>query len=228
MSCTDPHHNPCQTPILLVIILGIFTDTMRPIDTTFIWDLTNNRALMPKIEGGQPMTDNKKSEDSMPRDKHWAAIVNRERLFFTYNLDPLRVMECELNGGPIPKCRFVHKEGMIIVYYCLVYPSQFIIKPRDRVLQYAVSGFYYEPRCQIAEFVVRSIRLSQKFIMLLYTIISCTNGNGKITAENGHHLSMRQRWRADGTCSLSSRGERAVTDDTADLNCHFTEFNLDL
>lgn len=48
-------------------------------------------------------------DNGMPRDKHWSALVNGTKLYFTYNLDPLRVIDCHLQN--IAACHFVHKEG---------------------------------------------------------------------------------------------------------------------
>lgn len=55
------------------------------------------------------MVDNTR-EGEMPRDKHWSALVNHTKLYFTYNLDPLRVIDCGISQSSA-NCRFVHKEG---------------------------------------------------------------------------------------------------------------------
>ncbi|XP_067936625.1 uncharacterized protein [Watersipora subatra] len=105
----EPRIFTVNDTIYLTFNTGIFTETRKTIDSTFVWDLTSNKAIMPKIYGGQPMVDNKQ-DGSMPRDKHWAALVKGPKLFFTYNLDPLRVIDCGIHNSSMD-CTFVHKEG---------------------------------------------------------------------------------------------------------------------
>lgn len=81
---------------------------MKAIDSTFIWDINDSKGIFPKIEGGQPMLNH---SEGFPRDKHWSALVNDTKLFFIYNLDPLRVMDCRMQKQDAP-CHFVHKEGL--------------------------------------------------------------------------------------------------------------------
>ena len=80
---------------------------MKAYDSTFIWDLTHSKGIFPKIKGGQPMLNN---SEGFPRDKHWSALVNGSQLYFTYNLDPLRVIQCHTEREDAD-CHFVHKEG---------------------------------------------------------------------------------------------------------------------
>lgn len=74
-------------------------------DYTVMWDLEQNLAIIPQIEGGTPMV-NATEKDDMPRDKHWMALIQNDELYFVHNLDPLRVMKCDLEG----QCKFVYKE----------------------------------------------------------------------------------------------------------------------
>ena len=50
------------------------------------------------------------NSEGFPRDKHWSALVNGSQLYFTYNLDPLRVIQCHTEREDAD-CHFVHKEG---------------------------------------------------------------------------------------------------------------------
>ncbi|ELU10111.1 hypothetical protein CAPTEDRAFT_187274 [Capitella teleta] len=74
-------------------------------DYTVMWDLDQNIAVIPQIEGGTPMV-NATEKDDMPRDKHWMALVDNDQLYFVHNLDPFRVMKCELDG----QCKFIHND----------------------------------------------------------------------------------------------------------------------
>ena len=49
---------------------------------------------------------NATEKNDMPRDKHWMALVDDDQLYFVHNLDPLRVMHCDLDAY----CEFVHNE----------------------------------------------------------------------------------------------------------------------
>lgn len=97
------------TLVFFPIVSGVFSPSKVAIDSTFIWNLNEERAILPVIHGGNPMLDNT-IENTMPRDKHWSAIVNHTKLYFVYNMDPLRVMDCQLGSSAL--CKFIHKEGM--------------------------------------------------------------------------------------------------------------------
>lgn len=70
-----------------------------------LWDYDLNLPLIPRIKGGSPMV-NATEKNDMPRDKHWMALVQDDELYFVHNLDPLRVMHCDLDAY----CEFVHNE----------------------------------------------------------------------------------------------------------------------
>lgn len=53
--------------------------------------------------------------EGFPRDKHWSALTNDSKLYFIYNLDPLRVIDCRLKTDDT-RCHFVHKEGMYLTW----------------------------------------------------------------------------------------------------------------
>ena len=76
-----------------------------PMDFTIIWDYFDNRPIIPDIVGGSPML-RVKEKDSMPRDKHWMSFILKDKLYFVQNIDPLRVMNCDVNA----KCEFVHHD----------------------------------------------------------------------------------------------------------------------
>ena len=78
---------------------------MYYMDFTVMWDYDRNIPILPHIKGGTPMVNVTEPGD-MPRDKHWMALLQKDDLYFVHNLDPLRVLHCELDG----QCEFVHKE----------------------------------------------------------------------------------------------------------------------
>ena len=49
---------------------------------------------------------NATEKNDMPRDKHWMALVQNDQLYFVHNLDPLRIMHCDLDAY----CESVHNE----------------------------------------------------------------------------------------------------------------------
>ena len=76
------------------------------VDWTTLWDFDDNKPIFPNIKGGSPMLKATDRKDDIPRDKHWMSFVKGGKLHFIHNLDPLRVMRCELSG----QCEFVYRD----------------------------------------------------------------------------------------------------------------------
>lgn len=76
------------------------------LDYTIIWDYQRNLPIIPKIKGGTPMINATEHKTDMPRDKHWMALIKNDELYFVHNLDPFRVLHCQLDGF----CEFVFKQ----------------------------------------------------------------------------------------------------------------------
>lgn len=85
---------------------GAILSDGRSVDSTFAWDYDRARLIVPRIRGGAPM-EKHKAESGMARDKHWAAFEDQGKLFFAYNLDPLRILRCDMDFD----CEFVFFDG---------------------------------------------------------------------------------------------------------------------
>ena len=72
-------------------------------DFTVLWDVQKNKPIIPRIRGGSPMMN---TTDTVPRDKHWMPLIANDELYFVYNLDPLRILKCTLDGD----CYFEYEE----------------------------------------------------------------------------------------------------------------------
>ncbi|ELT87599.1 hypothetical protein CAPTEDRAFT_209802 [Capitella teleta] len=79
-------------------------------DYTVIWDLEKNMPIIPDIQGGSPMLN---TSMDIHRDKHWMPFVDKNRLYFVYNLDPFMVLTCSVEKGD---CRFCHREHDSFVF----------------------------------------------------------------------------------------------------------------
>ncbi|KAF6028719.1 hypothetical protein EB796_012970 [Bugula neritina] len=85
---------------------GVYLQDGRALDGTFIWDYLRHKTLVPSIRGGSPIQKNV-DPNKIPRDKHWTPYNDNNTLKMVYNLDPLRVLTCDLNFS----CHFNHFEG---------------------------------------------------------------------------------------------------------------------
>lgn len=74
-------------------------------DYTLFWNMEENKLVLPRIQGGSAVL-NATANSRMPCDKHWMALVEDNQLFMVQLLDPLRVMNCTLEGS----CKLIHKE----------------------------------------------------------------------------------------------------------------------
>jgi len=92
--------------IFITYNTGAYMQDGKALDSTFVWDYKRHKTLIPSIKGGSPILKNVEP-DRMPRDKHWTPYNDRGTLRMVYNVDPLRVLECNLNFS----CEFVHFEG---------------------------------------------------------------------------------------------------------------------
>ena len=77
----------------------------QSVDFTTLWDYQQNIPIFPHIKGGSPML-NSSDKDGVLRDKHWMALIQNDELYFVHNLDPLRILKCNLVGY----CEFIHTE----------------------------------------------------------------------------------------------------------------------
>ena len=80
------------------------TDKRFLADYTAMWDLLDNTIVIPMLEGGSSVLA-ALADRSMPRDKHWMALVQGEELYFVQVLDPLKIMHCTLDGF----CKLVYE-----------------------------------------------------------------------------------------------------------------------
>lgn len=103
----EPRIFSVNNHIYVTFNTGAFVSRTTMVDTTFIWDYEQHVCIVPSISGGQPMTVHH-TGNRLARDKHWSAFTYKDRLYFVYNLDPLRVMHCSMPAG---NCNFVHFEG---------------------------------------------------------------------------------------------------------------------
>lgn len=73
-------------------------------DYTVMWDMDEQAVIIPMLQGGSAVLA-ALANHSMPRDKHWMALVQDEELYFVQILDPLKIMHCTLDGF----CKMVHQ-----------------------------------------------------------------------------------------------------------------------
>ena len=72
------------------------------VDWTIFWDYFKSRPIIPDIKGGSPVLKGLEP-DAIPCDKHWMPFEAKGKLYFIHSLDPLRVLNCQLDG----KCHFI-------------------------------------------------------------------------------------------------------------------------
>lgn len=101
----EPRLFKCRGRMFVSFNAAMFFEKDFIMDYTIIWDMNRNLPIIPEIHGGTPMV-NATEKGDMPRDKHWMALILDDRLYFVHNLDPLRVLNCTLDG----KCMFIHQE----------------------------------------------------------------------------------------------------------------------
>lgn len=96
----EPRAFPFYNQFYLSFNNGLFVRN-KVVDTTLMWDMENDKFVMPIIADGQPLL-NRTVPFSMPRDKHWSPYTWQGEVYMLYSYDPLRIIKCD----PSFHCKF--------------------------------------------------------------------------------------------------------------------------
>ena len=98
----DPRVFQLRDKLYLMVLLFTYIEDKLWKPHPLIWDVEESRAILPTVD----LTYNEHS----PMEKNWSPVVVNDTLYLVHNLDPLRMLRCDLEG-PGASCQFVVDEA---------------------------------------------------------------------------------------------------------------------
>ena len=91
--------------VMVSFNVGMSFSQRTHVDYTILWDLEQHSHVVPRIRGGSAVL-NATENGPIPCDKHWMALVRGGELHFVQLLDPLKVLNCSMEGA----CDVIHSD----------------------------------------------------------------------------------------------------------------------